>query len=78
MVPKLFVCFFFFNLWFVHFHRLPSELENARVLYKIKKRKFSFFSVNTRYMSSRDVFNLLDKIYLIFTSKKKISSICRK
>ena len=28
--------------WFLHFHRLPCELENARVLYKIK-RKFASF-----------------------------------
>ena len=32
----------FKNVWFLHFHRLPRELENARVLYKIK-RKFAFF-----------------------------------
>ena len=54
MVPNLFVfsilfLFFFFfffflfiYLFFLHFHRLPCELENARVLDKIK-RKFSFF-----------------------------------
>ena len=39
MVPKLFVLK---NFWFLHFHRLPCELENTRVLYKIK-RKFALF-----------------------------------
>ena len=77
--------------WFLHFYRLPCELQNARALYKIK-RKFAFFSVNTKYISSSelktsrfslvlrtrensDVFNSLDEIYLVFTSKKQISSI---
>ena len=41
----------FKKFWFLHFHRLPCELENARVLYKIK-RKFAFFSMNTKYISS--------------------------
>ena len=31
----------FNNFWFLHFHRLPCDSENARVLYKIKK-KISF------------------------------------
>ena len=44
----------FNNFWFLYFHRLPCELENARVLYKIK-RKFAFFSVNTKYISSREL-----------------------
>ena len=39
MVPKLFVFSKIFG--FLHFHRLPCELENARVLYKIKKEMFS-------------------------------------
>ena len=56
------------------------------------KRKFAFFSVNTKYISSRelktskfslvlrtrensDIFNSLDEIYLVFTSKKQISSM---
>ena len=62
----------FKNFWFLHFHRLPCELENARVLYKIK-RKFAFFSVRTHENS--DVFNSRDEIYLVFTEKKQISSI---
>ena len=54
--------------------------------------KICFLSVNTKYISSRDlktkkfslvlsthensnVFNSLDEIYLVFTSKKQISSI---
>ena len=41
----------FKNFWFLHFHRLLCELENAHVLYKIK-RKFAFFSVTTKYISS--------------------------
>ena len=52
MVPKLFV--FSKMFVFLHFHRLPCELENARVLYKIK-RKFAFFLVNTNYISSREL-----------------------
>ena len=32
----------FNNFYFLHFHRLPYALENARVLYKIK-RKFASF-----------------------------------
>ena len=28
----------FNNFWFLHFHRLPCDLENARVLYKIKRK----------------------------------------
>ena len=32
----------FKNFWFLQFHRLPCELENARVLYEIK-RNFAFF-----------------------------------
>ena len=28
--------------WYLHFHRLPCELENSCVLYKIK-RKLAFF-----------------------------------
>ena len=84
MVSKLFV--FSKKKMFLHFHRLLCEQENARVLYKIK-RKFTFLSVNTKYISSRDlktskfslvlrtrenfdVFNSLDEIYLVFTSKK--------
>ena len=39
MVPTLFV---FKKFWFLHSHRLLCEFENARVLYKIK-RKFAFF-----------------------------------
>ena len=35
-----FIYLFFFFFW--HFHRLPCELENARVLYNIK-RKFAVF-----------------------------------
>ena len=31
-----FLCFQQF--WFLHFHRLPCDLENARVLYKIKRK----------------------------------------
>ena len=34
--------FFFFFFFFAHFHRLLCEKENARVLYKIK-RKFTFY-----------------------------------
>ena len=32
--------FFVFStiFWFLHFHRLPCDLENARVLYKIKRK----------------------------------------
>ena len=41
-------------VWFLHFHRMPCELENARVLCKIK-RKFAFFSVNTKYILSREL-----------------------
>ena len=84
MVPKLFVLSKKF--WFLHFHRMPCELEHVRVLYKIK-RKFAFLSVNTKYISSRElktsefslvlrtrensnVFNSLDEIYLVFTEKK--------
>ena len=57
MVPKLFV---FSKIWFLHFHRLPCELENVRVLYKKKKIDvffffFFFFSVNTKYISSREL-----------------------
>ena len=50
------ICVFkdFFFFFFLHFHRLLCELENARVLYKIK-RKFAFFSVNTKYISSREL-----------------------
>ena len=40
MVQKLFV--FSKSFGFLHFHRLPSELENANVLNKIKG-KFAFF-----------------------------------
>ena len=40
MVPNFFCVFKTF--WFLRFHRLPCDLENARVLYKIK-RKFAFF-----------------------------------
>ena len=61
MVPKLLV---FKNYWFLQ----PFQLENARVLYKIK-RKFAFFSV-LRTRENSDVFNSLDEIYLAFTSKK--------
>ena len=32
----------FQKFWFLHFHRLICEQENARVLYKIK-RKFTFY-----------------------------------
>ena len=28
----------FNNFWFLHFHRLPCDLENARVLYKLKRK----------------------------------------
>ena len=59
--------------------------------YKIK-RKFTFFSVNTKTISSHvlkispislvlrtrenaDIFITFDEIYLVFTSKKYISSI---
>ena len=51
MVPKLFVFSIFFSF---HFHHLPCELENARILYKIKI-KFAFFSMNTKYISSREL-----------------------
>ena len=62
-------------------------------VYCIKlKENLLFFSVNTKYISSRelktskfsrvlrtrrnsDVFNSVDEIYLVFTSKKQISSI---
>ena len=54
MVPKLFVFSNVLCCCFLHFDRLPCELENARVLYKIK-RKFAFFSVNTKYFSSREL-----------------------
>ena len=33
----------FKNFWFLHFHGLPCELENARVLYIIKKKLLFFF-----------------------------------
>ena len=36
MVPKFFCVFN--NFWFLHFHRLPCDSENARVLYKIKRK----------------------------------------
>ena len=36
MVPKLFVFSKIFV--FLHLYRLPCELENARVLYKIKRK----------------------------------------
>ena len=36
MVPKFFCVFN--NCWFLHFHRLPCDLKNARVLYKIKRK----------------------------------------
>ena len=64
MVPKLFV--FSKDFWFLHFHRLPCELENARVLYKIK-RKFAFFSVNTKYISSRNGFKYIDLFFKILS-----------
>ena len=39
----------------MHFHHQPRELENARVLYKIK-RKFAFFSGEQQiYISSREL-----------------------
>ena len=62
--------------------------EKLRVAKKCNiKRKITFFSVNTKYISSRElktsefslvlrtrensvVFNTLDEIYLVFTSKK--------
>ena len=53
VVPKLLVFSKVF-VFFLHFHRLPCELENALVLYKIK-RKFAFFFVNTKYISSREL-----------------------
>ena len=31
------------NFWFLHFHRLPCELENARAILDKIKRKFAFF-----------------------------------
>ena len=52
MVPKLFA---FKNFWFLHFHRLPCELENVLVLYKTKRKIAFFFSVNTKYISSREL-----------------------
>ena len=72
---------------FLHFHRLLCEQENARVLYKIK-RKFTFLSVNTKYISSRDlktskfslvlrtrenfdVFNSLDETLYLVFTSKK-------
>ena len=54
MVPKLFVFSIFFFFFFLHFHHLPCELENARVLYKIKI-KFAFCSMNTKYISSPEL-----------------------
>ena len=36
MVPNFFCVFN--NFWFLHFHRLPCDLENARVLYEIKRK----------------------------------------
>ena len=41
----------FKNFWVLHFHRLPCELENARVLYKIK-RKYAFFDEYQIYFIS--------------------------
>ena len=62
------ICVFIF---FFHFHRLPCELENAHVLYKIK-RKFAFFGEYQICFISwveNDVLNSLDEIYLVFASK---------
>ena len=54
MVPKLFV---FSKFWFLHCHRLPCELENARVLYKIKRKVvlflFLFFVFFSEYQIRR-------------------------
>ena len=68
--------------------------ETLHVAYKKNKikKKFYFFSVNTKYISFRELktsdlllvlraressdgFNILDRIYLVFTSKKYISSM---
>ena len=50
MVPKLFVFSKIFG-----FYRLPCELENVRVLYKIRRKFDVVFSVNTKYISSREL-----------------------
>ena len=71
MVPNLFEFSKFFV--FLHFHRLPCGLENALVLYKIKRKFASRELLRTREHS--DVFNSLDEIYLVFTLKKQISSM---
>ena len=51
----IFFIFFIYFFFFLHFHRLPCELENARVLYKIKRKFAFFFSVNTKYISFREL-----------------------
>ena len=88
LVPKLLG--FAKNVRFLHFQHLLFSLgwtlHVACIKYKIK-RTFTFFLVNTKYMSScefktsefsqvhstrenSDVFNTLDEIYLVFTSKR--------
>ena len=80
------ICLCFQKCLVFAFHRLPCELENARVLYEIKKK--CLFSVNTKYISSRelktykfslvlrtrensDVFNSLDEINIFGIHLKK-------
>ena len=65
---------------------MVKSLIAVNLLKSINKNKITFFSVNTKYMSSHalktskillvlrtrnnsDVFNTLDEIYLVFTSK---------
>ena len=69
----LFLNYLFIYLLFLHFHRLPLQWENAYVLYKIK-RKFTFISVNSKYIKSRKVktskFSLM-KILMFSTHSMK-------
>ena len=72
---------------FLFFSFSPPALNRKMPVYCINKKKIYFLSVNTKYISSRDlktskfslvlrtrenfdVFNSLDEIYLVFTSKK--------
>ena len=76
MVPKLFVFSKIFGFCIFNIGKCPC------IVYK---NKIYFFEVNTKYISSSelktskfsrvrsenfDVFNSLDEIYLVFTSKK--------
>ena len=78
MVPKLFLFSKFFG-----FCIFTACLVDWKMpVYCIKKKKICFFFgeyqiyfISLRTRESFDVFNSLDEIYLVFTSKKQISSI---